>query len=108
MFVVLVDFVVTAEDRERFLELLTTNAQASVAQEAGCLQFDVCTEIGAPGHVFLYEVYEDAAAFEAHKQTPHFEVFDRESRGLFIEKRVRCLLRNVAAREDPSITGSRS
>ena len=27
----------------------------------------------------LYEIYDDAAAFEVHKRTPHFAVFDRES-----------------------------
>jgi len=29
--------------------------------------------------VVLYEIYDDAAAFEVHKKTPHFALFDRES-----------------------------
>lgn len=29
---------------------------------------------GSP-HVFLYEIYDDEAAFKAHLQTPHFKSF---------------------------------
>jgi quinol monooxygenase YgiN len=29
--------------------------------------------------VVLYEIYDDAAAFDAHKRTPHFAAFDSES-----------------------------
>lgn len=38
--------------------------------------------------MFLYEIYDDAAAFEAHKQTAHFAVFDRESAPLVAAKEV--------------------
>ncbi len=34
---------------------------------------------GDADRVFLYEVYDDAAAFDAHKRTPHFAAFDRDS-----------------------------
>ena len=28
-----------------------------------------------PEAVILYEIYDDAAAFDAHRETPHFAVF---------------------------------
>ncbi|UPW18654.1 antibiotic biosynthesis monooxygenase [Agarivorans sp. TSD2052] len=33
------------------------NAQASLAQEEGCLQFDVCLSTEQDNIVYLYEVY---------------------------------------------------
>jgi quinol monooxygenase YgiN len=36
-------------------------------------------EVDATGAVFfLYELYDDEAAFAAHLETPHFKAFDRE------------------------------
>jgi quinol monooxygenase YgiN len=43
---------------------------------------------GEAGRVLLYEVYDDAAAFEAHKRTAHFAVFDRDSAPLVAAKDV--------------------
>jgi (4S)-4-hydroxy-5-phosphonooxypentane-2,3-dione isomerase len=37
---------------------------------------------------FLYEIYEDAAAFELHKREPHFLRFDEQTRPLVKAKRV--------------------
>ena len=47
-------------------------AANSLAQEDGCHVFDVCT---AGTTVFLYELYTDKAAFDAHMQTPHYASF---------------------------------
>jgi quinol monooxygenase YgiN len=43
---------------------------------------------GEADRVLLYEIYDDAAAFEAHKQTAHFAVFDRDSAPLVAAKEV--------------------
>jgi len=47
--------------------------------EAGCRQFDVVIPDRDADRIVLYEIYDDAAAFEIHKKTPHFASFDRES-----------------------------
>jgi (4S)-4-hydroxy-5-phosphonooxypentane-2,3-dione isomerase len=47
----------------------------------------VLFEDGDPHHVFLYEVYDDATALDAHRATPHFKKF-RETTGPMIAKRV--------------------
>jgi quinol monooxygenase YgiN len=108
MFVVVVDFVIRLENRTRFLALVAENAHASVTFEKGCLQFDVCTDNDAPDRILLYEAYVDAEAFEFHKRTEHFATFDRESRELVSEKRVRCLTRYVDGSAEPANTGSKS
>lgn len=57
---------------EAFMEAMRINAAASVRDEPGCLVFDVLRDRSDPERVWLYEVYIDEAAFEAHMRTPHF------------------------------------
>ncbi len=73
-YVVTVTFEIAADRMDAFMPLMRENAAASVRDEPGCLQFDVCQ--GQGGHVFLYEIYTDRAAFDAHLQAPHFKAFD--------------------------------
>ena len=73
--VIVVDFELQVGASERFMPLMLQNAQASVKNEPGCLQFDVLTPDNEPDKVFLYEVYENDEAFEQHLQTPHFLAF---------------------------------
>lgn len=69
-FVVLVEFKVKAGQTREFLELITRHAEASFANETGCLQFDVIEDGSDPERVILYEVYADEAAFHAHRAMP--------------------------------------
>lgn len=55
-----------------FMAAMGVNAAASVRDEPGCLSFDVLRDRSDPDRVWLYEVYVDEAAFEAHMQTAHF------------------------------------
>jgi quinol monooxygenase YgiN len=76
MHVVTVEFVVKREHAGAFLREMVANALASREREPGCRQFDVCTAPDDRATVFLYEVYDDRAAFDAHLATPHFKAFD--------------------------------
>ncbi|SMO89396.1 putative quinol monooxygenase [Ruegeria faecimaris] len=75
MFVVTVTFTLKPGTRDTFLPLMVENASTSLCEEAGCQQFDVCLG-GNPDTVFLYEVYDDSAAFSAHLESAHFQAFD--------------------------------
>ena len=75
MYVVTVDFTVHTQHVEAFRARMLENARASLAQEAGCRQFDVCVDPAAPATVFLYEIYVDRAAFDAHLAAPHYVAF---------------------------------
>lgn len=57
---------------EAFMPHILNNARCSVRDEPGCRQFDVCTDPDQPNTVFLYELYDDLAAFEAHQTMPHY------------------------------------
>ena len=72
MFSLMVQLAVRSEDRDEFLAAITTNAAASVRDEPGCHRFDVTAVEGDDNRFVLYELYDDAEAFEAHKRAPHF------------------------------------
>lgn len=76
MFVVTVTFVLKPEHIEAFQPAMIENARASLDTEPGCRRFDVSRDANDPAVTFLYEIYDDAAAFEAHKATAHFKSFD--------------------------------
>lgn len=57
---------------EQFMDAMRVNAASSVRDEPGCLVFDVVRDRNDPDLVWLYEVYTDEAAFEAHMLTAHF------------------------------------
>ena len=74
----------------RFRHLVAENARKSVAQETGCLRFDVLfpTDGASPHDVVLYEIYTDPAAFDLHLASAHFKSFDEETRTLVRRKTV--------------------
>src|SRR5712671_6906181 len=69
-----VELDIVAATFEKFKAAILANAAASV-KEPGCRQFDVLVEDSNPHHVFLYEVYDNAAALEAHRATAHFKTY---------------------------------
>jgi quinol monooxygenase YgiN len=75
----MVDFRLKPGTFDRFRKLIVENARASLRDEAGCRQFDVVIPDRDADRIVLYEIYDDAAAFEIHKKSPHFTHFDRES-----------------------------
>ncbi|WP_298958556.1 putative quinol monooxygenase [uncultured Roseibium sp.] len=89
MYAVTVLFRIKEGQMEAFMPLMIANAQTSVKDEPGCRQFDVCTDPDLPGEVFLYEIYEDAAAFQFHLATDHFKDFDARVSDMIAEKTVK-------------------
>lgn len=77
MHVVTVTFHVNPQFARQFREQMINNARTSRELEPGCLQFDVCTDPMHEDSVFLYEVYKDLAAFEAHLASAHYKVFEK-------------------------------
>lgn len=93
MYAVTVRFEINPETADAFLDLMRQNARASVRDEPGCHQFDVCTDADRPGEVFLYEIYDDRSAFEAHLTTAHFISFEAASAPFVSDKQVQCFAR---------------
>ena len=72
MLVLLVTVRVKPEHLAEFLPAARHNAERAVADEGGCLRFDICSIGSDENRFLLYELYTDAAAFAAHKAAPHF------------------------------------
>lgn len=59
-------FVVKTGKRDEFLELLRWDTRVARDREPGTLRLDVWEVAGEPDIVYVYEVYKDPGAFEAH------------------------------------------
>ena len=87
-------------DRVRdFLAATLVNARASLA-EPGVLRFDVIQDEGDPAHVVLVEVYRDAEAATAHKDTEHYRTWRDTVAGMMAEPRASTRFRAVFPTED--------
>ena len=84
---------------EDFLAATLVNAQASLA-EPGVLRFDVIQDEAEPAHVVLVEVYRDAEASGAHKETPHYQAWRDAVAGMMAEPRASNRFRAVFPTED--------
>ena len=61
----IVEFHVKSEHRAAFIELMRGHAAGTLAEEEGCVQFDLLLP-NENGRVFLYEVYADETALKTH------------------------------------------
>jgi autoinducer 2-degrading protein len=74
MFVNAVDLDIVPAERENFLAAIKENG-AAAATEPGCRRFDILNLASDPNHFLLYEVYDNEAAFKAHRETEHFKKY---------------------------------
>jgi autoinducer 2-degrading protein len=88
MYVITVQFTIDPTQWKRFLPLMHENARRSRDEEPGCKQFDVCVDPQREGIVFLYELYVDRAAFDAHLAAAHYQEFARETKGMILHRDV--------------------
>jgi quinol monooxygenase YgiN len=72
-------------------EHLKTMAVEVKASEPGCLLYHACRSTDNPDNFLLYEHYEDQAAFEGHRTTPHFQSIIEGTIIPLLEKRERAL-----------------
>jgi len=74
MLIVHVHVHVKPECVEAFQAATRTNARLS-RLESGVLRFEVLQQADDPTKFVLVEIYRDAAANAAHKETPHYPVW---------------------------------
>ena len=86
-----VDFEVDPASLDAFLTIIQNNASVSLANEVGCHQFDITQDPQNPTKIFLYELYDDAVAFDLHKKASHYLVFNRLVSEMVTAKSVRLL-----------------
>jgi autoinducer 2-degrading protein len=90
MFIVTVRLEVDNQHLREFMDAIKKQACNSLEREKDCRQFDICVDPTDPRRVFLYEIYTDKAAFDAHLKTGHFLEFDRRVKDWLVSKKVEC------------------
>lgn len=93
LLIVHVDVAVTPAQTEAFLAATRRNAEASRA-ETGVVRFDVLVDRDDPSHVVLVEIYRDAAAADAHKETDHYRVWRETVEPMMARPRTRAAFVN--------------
>lgn len=95
-----VDLKIAPGKVEQFLERVRRHAEICLAREPGCERFDVLVpqdggaEEGGE-RVFLYELYADQAAVEAHLATPHMAEYLADTKPMIAERvRTACTMIN--------------
>jgi autoinducer 2-degrading protein len=81
-----------APDRvDEFLGYIKEEAADARMKEPGCRRFEISRSVDRPNVFTLTEAYDDLAALEAHRQTPHFLLFrQRADGGLILSKSSVC------------------
>ena len=93
MYVIAVDFHVIPQHADDFRRAMLINARSATDKEPGCRQFDVTVDENDPAHFFLYEVYDDEAAFQVHMTMDHFHAVGAAIEPWVKEKVVRTFFR---------------
>jgi len=85
-----VDLVVIPSEMPKFLEAIKENG-ANAVKEPGCREFNITVLANNPNHVFLYEVYDNEAALNAHRQTEHFKKYQTATANMIADRNVRAM-----------------
>jgi autoinducer 2-degrading protein len=94
MLIVHVHVHVKPESVEAFKEATLANGRASL-KEPGVVRFDVVQQQDDPAQFVLVEVYRDAAAAAAHKETPHYPIWRDTVASMMAEPRHSVKFNNV-------------
>jgi quinol monooxygenase YgiN len=74
-FVLVVELEIDSSQLEPFKAAIKENGETAVRVEPGCRGFSAVFEKDNPTRVRLFEIYENAEAFKAHLETPHFKKY---------------------------------
>ncbi len=88
LFCVAVTFEIEPSAFKTFVRRVRKQANDSLTLEPLCHWFDVLVADDLSARVFLYELYEDREAFDAHLRSAHFLAFDVEVTPMVVNKSV--------------------
>ncbi len=83
-----VDIDVVPGQIDNDLVALKENGAASV-HEPGCREFNILLSQKDPNHVLIFEVYNDAAAAQAHRETDHFKKYAAATKDMVAKREAR-------------------
>jgi (4S)-4-hydroxy-5-phosphonooxypentane-2,3-dione isomerase len=83
-----VDIDVVPGQIDAYLAALKENGAAAV-HEPGCHEFNITVSPKDSNHVFLFEVYDNDAAFQAHRATDHFKKYAATTKDMVAKRDAR-------------------
>ena len=88
MYILYVEIFVKPEYVDAFIDVIRANHLGSIA-EPGNIRFDVARSTEDPTTFVLWEAYQDEAALEAHRATPHYLAFRDATAPMMAKERIR-------------------
>lgn len=85
-----VDLDIAPDQMAKYLEAIKENGAASV-KEPGCREFNITVLANNPNHVFLFEVYDNEAAMNAHRNTDHYKKYQATAANMVTGRNIRVL-----------------
>jgi len=73
---------------DRFMAAAKENAVAS-AKDPGCREFSIVVSQDDPHHIMFFEVYDNAAGLDFHRQTEHFKKFQEATKDITAKRDVK-------------------
>ena len=88
LYVNAVDLDIVPAEMDKYMAAIKENGAAAVT-EPGCREFNITVQASNPNHVFLFEVYDNEAALQAHRATPHFKKYQAATANMVAKREVR-------------------
>lgn len=90
---IIVEFQLHPGCQAEFEEVICLHAKRSLAEEPGCLRFDVMRQQSQPGRqvddvIWLYETYADEKAVKAHENSQHMPILSERVKNLVAKRRL--------------------
>ena len=90
-----VELQIVAGMRDAFVERVSRHGETCLAEEEGCLRFDVLVPQDNGNRVFLYELYADQAALDVHDGTERMARYRADTKDMLATRtRTVCTLVN--------------
>jgi (4S)-4-hydroxy-5-phosphonooxypentane-2,3-dione isomerase len=75
-------------DLDKFIALAKDNAAAAV-KEPGCREFNIGASLKDPNHLVFFEVWDSAAALDAHRATDHYKAYASTTKDMVAKRDIR-------------------
>jgi quinol monooxygenase YgiN len=83
-----VDIDVVPGQIENYLAAIKEVGAATIKTEPGCSVFDITVSQKDPNHLFIFEVYDNAAAFDTHLKTGHYKKYAATAKDIVAKREV--------------------
>lgn len=84
----LVKVEVNPQDNQQFAQIITAEMAQSLKVEDGVIAMYAATEQAQPNKWLFFEIYANDAAYDAHRQTPHFNDYLKQTEKMVVDKQM--------------------